>query len=163
MKQLLTKLKIYIYIPLKVYTNEGVLSDDLKVVLTKWQSDYYTLYNSCYMTDNNFMLYVSDVLYNYDICTIDYENVFLNEPITMEEVQYAIQKLKSGKAVGIDRICKLQGNNPLVYNKEIGNALKLIKSYFSNRTQRVQIDNDLSDFANIICGVPQGSVLGPFF
>ena len=34
-----------------------------------------------------------------------------------------------------------------------GNALKLIKSYFSNRTQRVQIDNVLSDFANIICGV----------
>ena len=41
-----------------------------------------------------------------------------------------------------------------------GNALKLIKSQFSNRTQRVQIDNVLSDFANIICGVPQGSVLG---
>ena len=44
-----------------------------------------------------------------------------------------------------------------------GNALKLIKSYFSNRTQRVQIDNVLSDFANIICGVPQGSVLGLLF
>ena len=42
-----------------------------------------------------------------------------------------------------------------------GNALKLIKPYFSNRTQRIQIDNVLSDFANIICGVPQGSVLGP--
>ena len=42
-----------------------------------------------------------------------------------------------------------------------GNALKLMKSYFSNRTQRVQVDNVLSDFANIICGVPQGSVLGP--
>ena len=42
-----------------------------------------------------------------------------------------------------------------------GNALKLIKSYFSNRTQRVQIDDVLSDFANIICGVPHGSVLGP--
>ena len=41
-----------------------------------------------------------------------------------------------------------------------GNALKLIKSYFYNRTQRVQIDV-LSDFANIICGVPQGLVLGP--
>ena len=40
-----------------------------------------------------------------------------------------------------------------------GNALKLIKLYFSNRTQRVQIDV-LSDFANIICDVPQGSVLG---
>ena len=43
-----------------------------------------------------------------------------------------------------------------------GNALKLIKSYFSNRTQRIQIDYVLSDFANIICGVPQGSVLGPY-
>ena len=40
------------------------------------------------------------------------------------------------------------------------NALKLIKSYFSNRTQRVEIDV-LSDVANIMCGVPQGSVLGP--
>ena len=34
-----------------------------------------------------------------------------------------------------------------------GNALK----YFSNLTQRVQIDDVLSDFANIICGVLQGS------
>ena len=33
-----------------------------------------------------------------------------------------------------------------------GNAVKLNKSYFSNRTQRVQIDI-LSDFANISCGV----------
>ena len=32
----------------------------------------------------------------------------------------------------------------------LGNSLKLIKSYFSNRTQRVQIDDVLSDFANII-------------
>ena len=42
-----------------------------------------------------------------------------------------------------------------------GNALKLIMSYFYNRTQRVQIHNVLSDFINIICGVPQDSVLGP--
>ena len=46
------------------------------------------------------------------------------------------------------------------YVGSCGNALKLIKSYFSNRTQCVQIDGVLSDFANIICGVPQGSVLG---
>ena len=31
-----------------------------------------------------------------------------------------------------------------------GNALKLVKSYFTNRTQCVQIDNVLSDFVNII-------------
>ena len=45
------------------------------------------------------------------------------------------------------------------YDGICGNALKLIKSYFSNRTQRVHLDNVLSDFANIICSVPQGTVL----
>ena len=42
-----------------------------------------------------------------------------------------------------------------------GSALRLIGSYFSDRTQRVQIDGILSDFASLLCGVPQGSVLGP--
>ena len=39
-------------------------------------------------------------------------------------------------------------------------ALRLIRSYFSDRTQRVQIDGIMSDFASLLCGVPQGSVLG---
>ena len=47
------------------------------------------------------------------------------------------------------------------YVRICGNALKLIKSYFYYYSQRVQIDADLSDFANIMCGVPQGSALGP--
>ena len=42
-----------------------------------------------------------------------------------------------------------------------GSALRLIRSYFSDRTQRVQIDGILSDFASLLCGVPQGSVLRP--
>ena len=33
--------------------------------------------------------------------------------------------------------------------------------YFSDRTQRVQIDGILSEIAGIACGVLQGSVLGP--
>ena len=41
-----------------------------------------------------------------------------------------------------------------------GSALRLIRSYFSDRTQRVQIDGILSDFASLLCVVPQGSVLG---
>ena len=41
-----------------------------------------------------------------------------------------------------------------------GSALRLIRSHFSNRTQRVQIDGIMSDFASLLCGVPQGSVLG---
>ena len=42
-----------------------------------------------------------------------------------------------------------------------GNALKLIMSYFSDRTQRVQIDGILSEFASIVCGVPKGQFWGP--
>ena len=42
-----------------------------------------------------------------------------------------------------------------------GSVLQLIQSYFSDRTQRVQIDGIMSDFASLLCGVPQGSVLGP--
>ena len=42
-----------------------------------------------------------------------------------------------------------------------GKAFKLIMSYFSVRTQRVQIDGILSEFASIVCGVPKGSVLEP--
>ena len=42
-----------------------------------------------------------------------------------------------------------------------GSALRLIRSYFSDRTQRVQIDGIMSDFASLLCGVLQGSVLGP--
>ena len=39
--------------------------------------------------------------------------------------------------------------------------LRVIRSYVSDRTQRVQIDGIMSDFAILLCGVPQGSVLGP--
>ena len=42
-----------------------------------------------------------------------------------------------------------------------GSALRLIRSSFCDRTQRVQIDGIMSDFASLLCGVPQGSVLGP--
>ena len=40
-------------------------------------------------------------------------------------------------------------------------ALALLKSYLSDRSQTVTIDNIDSELANLVCGVPQGSVLGP--
>ena len=40
-------------------------------------------------------------------------------------------------------------------------SLKLIKSYLSNRKQRVKINTTFSSWSNLITGVPQGSVLGP--
>ena len=48
-----------------------------------------------------------------------------------------------------------------ILEKYLGSALRLIQSYFSDCTQRVQIGGILSNFASLLCGVPQGSVLGP--
>ena len=41
------------------------------------------------------------------------------------------------------------------------NALKLIKSYLSNRWQRTKINNSYSSWIELLRGVPQGSILGP--
>ena len=42
-----------------------------------------------------------------------------------------------------------------------GSALDLLKSYLDGRTQCVPIDGIVSEYAKLVCGVPQGSVLGP--
>ena len=34
-----------------------------------------------------------------------------------------------------------------------GSTLRLIRSYYSDRTQRVQTDGIMSDFASLLCGV----------
>ena len=42
-----------------------------------------------------------------------------------------------------------------------GTALSLLKSYLQGHSQCVQFDGITSEFADLTCGVPQGSVLGP--
>lgn len=42
-----------------------------------------------------------------------------------------------------------------------GTINKWFSSYLSNRNQYVQIDDKKSDVQQIVCGVPQGSILGP--
>ena len=44
-----------------------------------------------------------------------------------------------------------------------GTAHQWITDYFRNRIQYVQIDDSKSDALRQICGVPQDSILGPFF
>ena len=40
-------------------------------------------------------------------------------------------------------------------------STKWLKSYLSNRSQLVNVGKINSDIANVTCGVPQGSILGP--
>lgn len=42
-----------------------------------------------------------------------------------------------------------------------GRVHDLLANYLTNRTQSVKIKNDISNPAQITCGVPQGSILGP--
>ena len=44
-----------------------------------------------------------------------------------------------------------------------GLAFSWIQSYLSNRFMCTVVNNAVSDFCHIKCGVPQGSVLGPLF
>ena len=41
-------------------------------------------------------------------------------------------------------------------------SLRLLYSYLSNRWQRTKINNTFSYWSEILLGVPQGSILGPF-
>ena len=42
-----------------------------------------------------------------------------------------------------------------------GNILNWIEGFLSNRTQRVRIENVYSEYAHVLSGIPQGSILGP--
>ena len=41
--------------------------------------------------------------------------------------------------------------------------LKLINSYLTQRIQRVKMNGQFNSWLDIVVGVPQGSILGPFF
>ena len=42
-----------------------------------------------------------------------------------------------------------------------GRSLKLTESYLKDRSQRCSVNGQLSSMKSIVCGVPQGSIIGP--
>ena len=64
-------------------------------------------------------------------------------------------------AKAFDKVC----HNKLIAKLSnigiVGPILYWIKSFLSNRSQRVRINNAISESAHILSGVPQGSVIGP--
>ena len=54
-------------------------------------------------------------------------------------------------------LCKLKAYG---FNK---NALTFIQSYFTNRHQRTKVGDKFNKWQKISAGVPQGSILGPYF
>ena len=44
-----------------------------------------------------------------------------------------------------------------------GNLLSLLKDFLSNRSQRVALNGQYSEWKGVKAGVPQGSILGPLF
>ena len=44
-----------------------------------------------------------------------------------------------------------------------GNLLSILKSFLSNRFQRVVLNSQCSSWSSVLAGVPQGSILGPLF
>ena len=84
-----------------------------------------------------------------------------------ESILQSIEKEKICVALFIDLKSAFDTINHKILEKKLdhygvrGKALELIVSYLKDRKQLVKGDNVQSTILNVLCGVPQGSVLGP--
>ena len=91
----------------------------------------------------------------------------------LHEILSEINKIKSKRLIGLllfidfrKAFDTVDSQLLLIKLKKYGfssSALSLIKSYFDNRIQIVKIDGFISDPLDIKLGVPQGSVLAPYY
>ena len=93
--------------------------------------------------------------------------IFLNS----NKILFKLKSINDGKFVGCAMIDFRKAfdlvDHELLLNKLIiyrfsNLTLSRFKSYLSNRSQQVVINNSSSTSGDVVCGVPQGSILGPF-
>lgn len=85
----------------------------------------------------------------------------------MEELSSAIdeKKFAEGVFINLKKAFDTIDHNIMLEKMESfgvrGVGLKWLKSYIRNRSQYVQVGDAMSKPADITCGVPQGSIVGP--
>ena len=95
-------------IPTKVRAGEDLIENET-MVLNTWQNEFQNLYNPPHAAnfDNTFLEEVKQtLLQKEDEMSRDTyeENEEVNRPITFDEIERVVSKLKTGKAFGIDGI-----------------------------------------------------------
>jgi hypothetical protein len=121
---------------------EGIMADQMKGyfknILSEWLSAYRSKY-SC----NNVLIYFTESLRN----SLD-QNKHVG--CVLMDLSKAFDCLNHDILIN-----KLESYNVST------TSCKYIKSYLSNRKQRVKLQNTYSPWKDLTIGVPQGSILGP--
>ena len=117
-------------IPVKTYTDQGDITTDLSQVLTKWENDFHSLFNS----EENLANFDTQFLNNIKLEKSMLEDSEsqdvsgLNNTISQNEIQRMIRKLKNKKSVGPDCI-----PNEIIKTGKLNDLLcKLFQMCFDN-------------------------------
>ena len=176
---LIKKLIPYIVVPLKHIFNlsllNGVFHDSMKIarviplfksgntisLLPPFSKILKKNYHSRLMAfiDSNQVLYKSQYGFRKQMST----SLAIIE--LLEEITNSLDKHEAGVFIDLNKAFDTVDHSILIeklYHYGIrGTANKWICSYLMNRFQYVTINGTNSDDMNVLCGVPQGSILGP--
>ncbi len=141
---------------MKVKKPDGSLSEDTQEVLDTWKKDYSTLYNrpDFDFNDPEYLQSIYELKNRErDMLNEHYiDNSYLNENILYAEITKAIQRLKSGKAVGCDLI-----PNEVLKSPALTESLhKLFNYCFKNGVTPSQWSK------SVISPIPKGSMKDPY-